>query len=85
MPEIVVGIEQESPDGEFNTGDIAAVLDFCGKFQFKGSDLGICTWRYNDEYSLWQTECDGAIRYGSIDEDRVKFCPFCGRNVVIEE
>jgi len=46
---------------------------------------GKCTWTWADGY--YKTECDEAfeITAGTPEDNRFKFCPYCGEKIQIEE
>lgn len=50
-----------------------------------------CVWEYDEDCygnGLWNTECKYGFKptcLGDPDNDRFKFCPFCGRKISIHE
>ena len=46
-----------------------------------------CKWRFCEEYDMesghWDTQCGNAftIMEGSPNDNVMKFCPFCGREI----
>lgn len=48
------------------------------------SGAGRCTWtRDNPDSDIWLTSCGSAwcLNEGTPKENRMKFCPFCGREI----
>jgi nitrite reductase/ring-hydroxylating ferredoxin subunit len=39
-----------------------------------------CTWKYDNEYDTWDTECGHAYCQmdGTLTENEYKYCPACG-------
>lgn len=54
--------------------------------------LDICCWNYNPEIGLYQTECKNSYD-PEIDGENVHpveergwiFCPYCGKEILVEE
>ncbi len=44
---------------------------------------GFCTWTYDDECGMYDTECDHAFEFLSdgIEENGFIFCPYCGMKI----
>ena len=40
----------------------------------------ICTWTYDPEYRVWDTEC-GIIAEAVDQDDETVFCPYCEREL----
>jgi hypothetical protein len=48
--------------------------------------LETCTWTYSDTKDSWKTECGHLflIYGGSLDDNNMKFCSYCGRRLTHE-
>jgi len=42
-----------------------------------------CTWTYDDLYDFWATACGESfiITEGDPKENKMAFCPFCGKPI----
>jgi len=40
-----------------------------------------CTWVYDEPWNFWETACGEAftISDGSLEENKFRYCPFCGK------
>lgn len=45
-----------------------------------------CVWTHDDDHELYETSCGNGWSFteGGIEENKVKFCPFCGGTVAKE-
>ncbi len=44
----------------------------------------ICTWVYDGDYSKWDTDCGEAFELSNdatLIDNRIQFCPFCGKRI----
>jgi len=46
-----------------------------------------CTWKYDGSYDAWETSCGSSfvIYDGTPIENDMRFCPYCGNTLVVEE
>ena len=46
-----------------------------------------CEWTYDDGHDFWETECGEAFEFrtGTPKDNKMAFCPFCGRTIVEKE
>ena len=44
-----------------------------------------CKWKYDEWGEVWRTECENAQEFleGGVKDNRYKFCPYCGRKIVV--
>jgi hypothetical protein len=42
-----------------------------------------CLWQYDEHYDKWDTDCDNGFQLttGTPIENKMKFCPYCGRKI----
>ena len=43
-----------------------------------------CKWTYDDSFNLWLTECgdEFSLITGTPSDNKMRFCPYCGRILV---
>ena len=53
--------------------------------QNKSTNTEFCSWLGEEYYDVWHTSCNNAWQFmeGGPRENHVKFCPFCGKQIVV--
>ena len=85
--EMIDGRTKQRLDGMDNDGweleDIMDLRDHITALE----QVGPCTWEYDDDDDYWGTSCGDAfcITDGTPAENKMHYCPYCGKKLVEKE
>jgi hypothetical protein len=72
----------------YSRADIPALLDEVKRLRAENERVaGTCTWKYDDMYDYYDTDCGFAWQSGvggRLEEHGVEYCHKCGRRIVVK-
>lgn len=65
---------------------------YTDRFEFILNELeeeinSVCEWKYDEDLCFYETSCGNGQYFtdGKVEQNKYKYCPFCGRKIKVVE